>query len=125
MLGRVLAHPPHVCLDDMVAVEVRHLSVALYPDLELRVRGDVIERGDVQLELACLLCEFPQTGADREQLVTRDGRGEFGNRLADVVDALALEPEYVRVVGTVDQVCNVAAHIRRKLLEEPLGLLVG
>lgn len=63
MLGTVLAPPPDVGLDDVAAVQERHLAVGFDPQLVARVGRDHVERRDVQAELA-RLGELAHAGAE-------------------------------------------------------------
>jgi len=101
MLRRIIGHPSHMGLHDMVSVEIGHLAIRLDPHLELCMLSDMVEGGDVQLELSGLLGELAEAGADGEELVARDGGGETGDRFADVVDSVALQTKDVWVVRAV------------------------
>lgn len=43
-----------MCLDDVIAIEVGHFSIALDPNFMPAILGQVIKTGDVESELATL-----------------------------------------------------------------------
>lgn len=81
------------------------------------------QRCDVQPELA-RLCEFAQAGAEGEEIVAFDRGSKIRKRFAHIVAAGALDTEDVAVGSRTcsDEVLDAAATVRRKLLEERLGL---
>jgi len=117
MLRGVLAHSADMRLHNVVAVEVGHLAVRFDPDLILCMGRDVVEGRNVQLKLARLLRKLPQACSDAEQLVASDGGGELCDAFADVVDPLALETEYVPIIGAVDEMGDIASHVGGEFLE--------
>lgn len=125
MLRGIIRHPPHMRLHHMLTIQVRHFTVGFNPDLVLRERRNVIEGGNVEFELSSLLGKLSEAGADAEKLVARNRGCEFSDGFTDVVDSLTLETEYVRIVGAVNKLRDVAADVRGELFEETFGLLVG
>lgn len=101
----------------MVAIQVRHLSIGLNPDLILCVGRNVVEGSDMELELSSL-CKLAQACSERAQTVTSDGDGKIGDRFTDVIDTVSLHAEDVRVVRAVDEVGDVAPDISGELFEE-------
>ena len=85
----------------------------------LGVLGQVVERGDVQAELA-RLAELAETDAEPDQVWPRYGRGELHDGLGDVEDAVAVEPKDVWIVRAVDEQLEIRAHEARQLREERL-----
>src|SRR5690606_4568919 len=77
----------------------------------------VVQRRNVQLEFA-RLCEFSQASSHTAQIVPGDAGGQFGKRLSEVVDAVFLHAEDVRVGGAVDKVVDVAANVVGELFKE-------
>lgn len=67
VLGAVLGPAADVRLDDIAAVQKRHLAVGLDPDLVARVLGEDGQRGNVQAELA-RLGELAEANAERGEL---------------------------------------------------------
>lgn len=63
MLRAVIAPAANVRLDNVAAVQERHLAVGLDPDLVARVLGEDGQRGDVETEFAGL-CEFTEADAE-------------------------------------------------------------
>ena len=63
MLRRVLTDPSNMRLEHIIPVQKRHLPIRLHPNFVLCVRGDMIQRRDMQLELA-RLCKFAQASAE-------------------------------------------------------------
>ncbi|KAF3938273.1 hypothetical protein ABW19_dt0206632 [Dactylella cylindrospora] len=108
MLHHIIPQPPNVRLEHVIPVYERHLPVPLDPDFVPRVWGDDVEGGDVEFEFSGF-GEFAEAGADGEEGGAGDGGGEVGDVGADVVDAVFLEAEGVRVGWAVDEVGYVAA----------------
>lgn len=87
--------------DNIVPIEIWHLSIRLHPHLILRMLGDMVERRNVEFELPGF-GEFPKTCAKREKVITSDGGSKLRNGLADVVDSVTLDTEAVWVIGAVN-----------------------
>ncbi|KAI3482129.1 hypothetical protein L1887_55260 [Cichorium endivia] len=121
MFRSVVGDPSEMRLDDVVAVEEGQLAVGLDPHLVLCVLREVVERGDVQTELA-RLGKLAKARAERHEVRACDRDGQTHRRFRDVVDAVAVEAEDVRILGSVDEVHEVLAHVVGELLEERLGL---
>lgn len=121
MLWNILAHAADMGLEDMVAIQVRHLTVLLDPDLELGVLGQNVERRDVQTELAGL-GELANTGSERHEAVPGHTGSILCNVLTHIVNSVLLYPEAVWLVGSVDEVGNVAANVVCQLLKNDFGL---
>lgn len=71
MFWALLAPSANMSLDDVTSIQERHLSIRLDPDLVSSMRGNDIEGGDVQSELA-RLCELAETGTEGEEGVAGD-----------------------------------------------------
>jgi hypothetical protein len=125
VLRSVFGYTTKVRLDDMIPVQVRHLAVGLYPylssrsmarhgrtrkraDLVFGVFGEVIERTDVEHELAALR-ELAEARPEADKVGARDGDAEAHRRLRDIKDAVLVQPETIRLVLTVDEVHEVLA----------------
>lgn len=124
MLRGILADPSDMCLYHIIPIKVRHLAVRLDPYLVLCVLGDVVESRDMELEFSGFR-ELSQAGSEGEEVIACDGGGETGDGFADVVDAVALDAEDVRVSGAVDKVGDVAPDVVGELFEETLGFGIG
>ena len=94
MLRTVLAPPPHVRLEHIAAIQERHLAVGLDPHLVSGVRGDHVQRRDVQPEFACL-GELAQTGAERQEVGSCDRARQVGELERHVVDPRRVQAEDV------------------------------
>lgn len=127
VLRAVLTPATNMCLENIAAVEERHLAVGLDPDLVAGVGRDGVEGGDVQAEFAGL-GELANAGAEGEEVGAGDAGGQVGDALAHVVDATVLDAEDVAVViggvGGRDQVVQRAAGVVGQLREQRLGLSV-
>lgn len=121
MFWNILAHATDMGLENVVAVKVRHLTVLLDPDLEFGVLGQNVKRSDMQAELSGL-GELANTGSKRHEVVSGHAGSVFGYVLAHIVDSVLLYPEAVGLVGSVDEVGNVAANVVCQLLKDDFGL---
>lgn len=65
----------------MISVQKGHFSVGFDPDFVFRVLSKDIERSDVELEFASL-CEFAETDAQGDEMVSGDACGEIDVLLA-------------------------------------------
>ncbi len=70
---------------------------------------DIVERSDLQAEFAAL-GEFAKAGAEGAEIVTRNVGCATHGRLADVVDAIAVQSKAVIVVLPLDQLQNILAN---------------
>lgn len=123
-LGRILRDAAQAGLEHVVAVEEAHLGRGLDPDLVARVAGDVVEGGDVEVEVL-VVGELAEADAQRREVVARHVRRATHDRLGHVVDAVLLEAEAVRLAGAVEELLQVRAQEAGQLLEDFGRLVFG
>ena len=110
----------------MIAIQERHFTVRFDPDLLndwdivlnemvvtvahliLGILRQVVQRGDVQLELPRLR-ELAETCAKADKVRSRNRDSEPHGRLRDIVYSVSMKSEAVWFVGTVDEMDEVFA----------------
>ena len=80
----IFSHSGDVRLDDVISIEIRHLSVALDPNLMLAIFGQVVQTGDIQSEFTALR-EFADQQPRGEQFFFGDVGRHVGDESVDVV----------------------------------------
>lgn len=86
VLRAVLAPTSDVSLDNVTTVQEGHLSVGLDPDLCASMRGDDVQSGDVEAELASL-GQLADAVSQTQQVVSGYRGGQVCHILAHVVDS--------------------------------------
>lgn len=117
MFGRIIGDPTQMRLDHMVAIQKRQFAIRFNPHLVLCMLRQIVQRRDVETELA-RLAKLAETRSQGHEVGTGDGDGESHRGLRDAVDAVAMQAEHVRVIGTVDEVYEVLADVVGELFEE-------
>jgi len=92
ILRNIFGHSGDVGLDDVVSIEVRHLSVTFDPNLMLAIFGQVVQTGDIQSEFTALR-EFADQQPRGEQFFFGDIGRHVGDESIDVVYPNFDEPE--------------------------------
>jgi len=89
VLRHVLRHASKVCLEDVVTVQVAHLTAWLDPHLVGSELCDVVEGSDVQSELAAV-GKLTEAGSGADEVLARDTGCKTHQVLAHVVDTVLL-----------------------------------
>ena len=92
ILRNIFGHSGDVGVDDVVSIEVGHLSVTFDPNLMLAIFGQVVQTGDIQPEFSALR-EFPYQQPRGEHFFFGYVGGHVGDESIDVVYPIFDEPE--------------------------------
>ena len=111
-------------LDDVVPVEVGHLSPALDPDLILAVLGEVVEAGDVESELTAF-GELADEDSCRKKFLPGDVAGHIGDGAVNEENSVFDESEHWLFLGPVDEVLQGISDVLVEFGEKHLGFLIG
>lgn len=79
--------------DNVVSIEVGHLSTSLHPDFILAILGKVVKATDVESEFAAF-GKFTDEQSSGEQLVLGNVGGHVGNDPIDVEHSVSDESEH-------------------------------
>lgn len=123
VLGDILCHPGDMGFDDVISIEVGHLSARLDPNLVGRISRDEIKAGDVQTEFASL-GELADLDPRAEDLLLGHVGGQLDQLMVDEEHSALDEAEDGGGVAA-HQVLEGVADVLVELGEEHLGLLVG
>lgn len=106
VLRGVLGNTAEMSLEDMVAIQVGHLTIWLDPHLVLRVRANGVESRNVQAELS-RLCKLAKADSQGGEVIPSNTGCLLHNRLGHIVDTVPVKAEAVRFILSVNQVLDV------------------
>lgn len=95
------------------------------PKTHLRVRGQVVECGDVEEEPSASSGELADARADALELLQGNAHRPSHQRLAAVVDSTEVVEETVVAALSIQQLVGVLADVVGQLLEHRLILLLS
>jgi hypothetical protein len=126
----VLRYAPEVRFYDMIPIEEWHLAIWLHPYLKhriglniyeihrrvrqeldrthlvFRILGQIIQRGDMKLELPTLT-EFAKTRPKTNKIGSRHTNGKTHRRFGDIINAIAVQSKAIGFVLPVYKMHNI------------------
>lgn len=123
VLRNVLSHSSDMGFDDMVAIQERHLTASLHPDLVFGVFCHQIQTRHTQSELTRLR-ELPNIDARTKQLLFGYICTQCNKLTVDVEDLIFDETEDGLLDGVLDEVLHRVTDVFVQLGKKHLGLLV-